>query len=118
VLSDRVYDQSTKLMRRPGIIVASFSRLQRLERELSGAIRPRRLQRGRAAAVLEPSQSVLGDGRPEQIAAPPFQARPLRGRHVDVGVQLEAARCVCRGAVESSVPCKAVVEAGIKSPTR
>ena len=63
--------------------------LQRLEHELAGAIGPCRLQRQHDAAIVEEPQPVMRHRRPEQIAAQLFQARPICGRHLDVGVQIE-----------------------------
>ena len=64
--------------------------LQGLEHELAGAIRPRRLQRQHDAAIVEEPQPVLRHRGPEQVASQLFQARAIRGRHLDVSVQIEA----------------------------
>jgi len=34
-------------------------------------------------------QPVLSDGRPEQIAAEPFRAHAIGGRHGDIRVEIE-----------------------------
>jgi len=63
-----------------------LEQLQRLEHELARAIRPRRLERERDAAIVEEPEPVLRHRRAEQIAAELFQARAVRCWHRDVGV--------------------------------
>jgi hypothetical protein len=67
-----------------------FEQRERLEHELARAVRPRSFEREHDAAIGQVPQPILGHRRAEQIAAELFQARAIRGRHCDVGVEVEA----------------------------
>jgi hypothetical protein len=58
--------------------------------EMARAIRPRRLEGEHEAAIGQQPEPALSHRRAEQIAAEMLPARAVRGRHRDVGVEIEA----------------------------
>ena len=73
--------------------------LQRLEQEMTRAVRPRGLEREQNAAVAQESEAVLRDRRAQQIPAELLEARAVPGGHGDVGMEVEA-----------DVTCSSIVE--------
>ena len=62
----------------------------RLEDEMTRAVRPGGLEREHNAIVGQQPESILSDRRPEQVAAELFQTHAIRRRHCDIGVEIEA----------------------------
>ena len=76
---------------RPGLERGDFrEQRERLEHAMARAIRPRRLEGEHDAAIVQQPEPALSHRRAEQIAAEMLQARAVRGRYRDVGVEIEA----------------------------
>jgi hypothetical protein len=95
-----------------------LEQLQRLEHEMARAIRPRGLEREHDAAIVQEPESVLSHRRAEQIAAELFQARAIRGRHGDVGVQIEASEMRVPGRGRQHPRCVRIVPHALHARTR
>jgi hypothetical protein len=63
---------------------------ERLEHEMARAVRPCRLEREHDAAIGQQPESIPSDRGAEQITAELLQARAIRRRLRDVGVEIEA----------------------------
>ena len=57
---------------------------------MTGAVRPRRLEREQNAAVAQELKPVLADRRTQEIAAQLLEPRAVAGGHRDVRVEVEA----------------------------
>ncbi len=60
------------------------------EAEGTCAVGPRPLQVQQDASVAGELEAILGDGRPQQVAAELFESRALFRRHAQVGVEIDA----------------------------
>ena len=67
-----------------------FEEFPGLEEQVAGAIVPDALQLQQDAAVAGEPEAVLGDRRPEQVAAELLEPAAVVGRHEQVGVEIEA----------------------------
>ena len=57
---------------------------------MTGALRPRRLEREQNAAVAQELKPVLADRRTQEIAAQLLEPRAVPGGHRDIRVEVEA----------------------------
>ena len=67
-----------------------FEELEGLDKEVPCAVGPRPLQLQQDASVAGELEAILGDGRPQPVAAERFASRALFRRHAQVGVEIEA----------------------------
>jgi hypothetical protein len=67
-----------------------FEEIEGLEEEVTCAVGPLPLQFQQDASVAGELEAILGDGRPQQVAAELFESRALCRRHAQVRVEIDA----------------------------
>jgi hypothetical protein len=79
---------------------------------------PRRLLLERDAPVAAPPQSLLLEGRTQDISAHPLQARPIVRPHRTLACRSNPSKCACRGRATSRLACRARRHAAAPAPLR
>jgi hypothetical protein len=69
-----------------------FEQFLRLEGDVIGAVTPGRLETDEDPSIRGGRQTVLRDGRPQQVPAEALETGPVPGADLGIGVKVESAK--------------------------